>query len=409
MRSVTRARFAAALSASLASVVSAQPHQLDLGDAVFVARIDENAPFAYFALNLPDRDVAQYEGVQSQLSGGLNAWTLLDPNGLAKMRHLFPTAGTAEFAVSSLLLEPSGQAFFMPDGFVPQQLTPRQAYDTVEVPRRTNPPFLFTGDPEQGTLGVFTGDGDFGGITQPGVLESTIGADYVRGPLLGKLGLIGRDIVVVADNRRDAVVLIDVGSGDAFDLATEEFLRAPSAVAVAPYAVYVACPATPQGDPARIVEVRANGRQSIVYEGDPFFDPSDMAYYDGGYAGGPRARLLVSERRGPFGRGGIILLDLGAKSPSADPLSTGDADGYVEPTGVSTVQPGSDCPGSDCPGSDCPGDTTGDGRVNTNDFFQYLAWYQVRDDRADMTLDGLVNTNDFFQYLVYYQAGSDCP
>ncbi len=62
--------------------------------------------------------------------------------------------------------------------------------------------------------------------------------------------------------------------------------------------------------------------------------------------------------------------------------------------------------------SDCPGDLSpppnGDGLINTNDFFQFLSYYQAMDLRADFAPtggDGLINTNDFFAFLAAYQAG----
>ncbi len=47
----------------------------------------------------------------------------------------------------------------------------------------------------------------------------------------------------------------------------------------------------------------------------------------------------------------------------------------------------------------------GDGRVDTNDFFQFLAYYQSQDLRADFSPDGAINTNDFFAFLATYQIG----
>ncbi len=54
---------------------------------------------------------------------------------------------------------------------------------------------------------------------------------------------------------------------------------------------------------------------------------------------------------------------------------------------------------------DCDADLTGEGDVNTNDFFAFLALYQAQDVRADFAPDGSINTNDFFAYLAAYQAG----
>ncbi len=53
----------------------------------------------------------------------------------------------------------------------------------------------------------------------------------------------------------------------------------------------------------------------------------------------------------------------------------------------------------------CPPDLTGEGDVNTNDFFLFLSYYQSQDPRADFSPGGGINTNDFFAYLAAYQAG----
>ncbi len=53
----------------------------------------------------------------------------------------------------------------------------------------------------------------------------------------------------------------------------------------------------------------------------------------------------------------------------------------------------------------CAPDLTGEGDVNTNDFFAFLALYQAGDPLADLTNDGLINTNDFFAFLALYQSG----
>ncbi len=48
----------------------------------------------------------------------------------------------------------------------------------------------------------------------------------------------------------------------------------------------------------------------------------------------------------------------------------------------------------------------GDGQVNTNDFFQFLSYYQTQDLGADFSPpggDGNINTNDFFAFLAAYQ------
>ncbi len=57
------------------------------------------------------------------------------------------------------------------------------------------------------------------------------------------------------------------------------------------------------------------------------------------------------------------------------------------------------------PGSACPPDLTGEGDVNTNDFFRFLSLYQAGDPAADFVGDGAINTNDFFAFLAAYQAG----
>ncbi len=60
------------------------------------------------------------------------------------------------------------------------------------------------------------------------------------------------------------------------------------------------------------------------------------------------------------------------------------------------------CGRSGCP---CPADLTGEGALNTNDFFAFLSAYQSQDDAADFTVDGAINTNDFFAFLAAYQSG----
>ncbi len=59
------------------------------------------------------------------------------------------------------------------------------------------------------------------------------------------------------------------------------------------------------------------------------------------------------------------------------------------------------------PGGDnaCAPDITGDGNVDTNDYFAFLALYQAQDPRADFTGEGDINTNDFFAFLAAYQIG----
>ena len=63
-----------------------------------------------------------------------------------------------------------------------------------------------------------------------------------------------------------------------------------------------------------------------------------------------------------------------------------------------------------CEGDDCPADLTGEGDVNTNDFFQFLVVLPgVRTTRADFEPGGGINTNDFFAFLAAYQAGMLSP
>ncbi len=57
------------------------------------------------------------------------------------------------------------------------------------------------------------------------------------------------------------------------------------------------------------------------------------------------------------------------------------------------------------PPMSCPGDLTGDGGLNTNDFFLFLDLYQAGDPLADFEPGGGINSNDFFAFLVAYQAG----
>ncbi len=53
----------------------------------------------------------------------------------------------------------------------------------------------------------------------------------------------------------------------------------------------------------------------------------------------------------------------------------------------------------------CAADLTGEGDVNTNDFFMFLSLYQAQDPRADFEPGNGINTNDFFAFLAAYQAG----
>lgn len=400
------------LAAGLAGPALAQPAQfLNVGDAVFVAHADSGLPFRYYALDVPGQNVGPYLGVTAQVMGGLAAQTLLDPMppGSATIRHLIPTAGNAEYHIAGVKLLAVGSSSVVASDFIPFFQEPQGGYDVADFPGAPAafPRFAWT-EGFRGAVGFFDGDG-FGEIGDSPLLSAPRGIDRVRGPFQGKLG-VSNFTVVVVDTRREAVVLVDLLTQQISDLSVGGLLHEPTAVAVGPYGAYVACPSSGPGQPARIVEVNEFGQQTLIYSGAPFEFPTDMAYYDGGYAVGAPLRLLVSDRLGPPGSAGaIVMLDLGAKTATADVISTGAADGYRDPEAVSTVPPGSDCPGSDCPGSDCPGDTTGDGKMDINDFFQFLSYYQAGDDRADLTLDGNINTNDFFQFLDDYKPGSDCP
>lgn len=58
----------------------------------------------------------------------------------------------------------------------------------------------------------------------------------------------------------------------------------------------------------------------------------------------------------------------------------------------------------DCAGV-CAPDISGDWRLNTDDFFQFLALYQAMDPRADFEPDGTINADDFLAYLDAYGTG----
>ncbi len=55
----------------------------------------------------------------------------------------------------------------------------------------------------------------------------------------------------------------------------------------------------------------------------------------------------------------------------------------------------------------CAPDLTGDGGLNTDDFFEFLTLYQADDLAADFSPDGELNTSDFFAFLAAYQAGCE--
>ncbi len=56
-------------------------------------------------------------------------------------------------------------------------------------------------------------------------------------------------------------------------------------------------------------------------------------------------------------------------------------------------------------GCRCVPDVSGDGAVDTNDFFAFLALFQANDAGADFAFDGVINSNDFFAFLAAYQGG----
>ncbi len=89
----------------------------------------------------------------------------------------------------------------------------------------------------------------------------------------------------------------------------------------------------------------------------------------------------------------------GALPPAVD--VTVEFDGQQQAVTVDLSVLAGDCPADIAPAPD------GDGQVNTNDFFQFLTYYQSMDPAADFTGEGDVNTNDFFAFLAAYQAG--CP
>lgn len=53
----------------------------------------------------------------------------------------------------------------------------------------------------------------------------------------------------------------------------------------------------------------------------------------------------------------------------------------------------------------CPGDYNGDGRIDSNDFFQLLAAFFALDPMADFNDDGLINTSDYFDFLRAFFLG----
>jgi beta-glucanase (GH16 family) len=55
----------------------------------------------------------------------------------------------------------------------------------------------------------------------------------------------------------------------------------------------------------------------------------------------------------------------------------------------------------------CPGDINEDGRVDTLDFLQFLAWWAAGDLRADFVHDGVINTLDMLAFLALWNAV--CP
>jgi hypothetical protein len=55
----------------------------------------------------------------------------------------------------------------------------------------------------------------------------------------------------------------------------------------------------------------------------------------------------------------------------------------------------------------CPADMNADGRITSQDFFDFLNAFFAADPRADFTRDGTINSQDFFEYLNAFFEG--CP
>ncbi len=55
----------------------------------------------------------------------------------------------------------------------------------------------------------------------------------------------------------------------------------------------------------------------------------------------------------------------------------------------------------------CPADLNGDGVVDVQDFFSFVALFDAADPMADLTGDGIVDVLDFFAFVVAFDAG--CP
>lgn len=57
------------------------------------------------------------------------------------------------------------------------------------------------------------------------------------------------------------------------------------------------------------------------------------------------------------------------------------------------------------PSGECIADWNGDGEVDINDFFAYLADFEAGEPRADLNNDGEIDINDFFIFLQEFEAG----
>jgi len=53
----------------------------------------------------------------------------------------------------------------------------------------------------------------------------------------------------------------------------------------------------------------------------------------------------------------------------------------------------------------CPPDLTGEGFIDADDFFEFLALFQDADPRVDFIPNGTVDANDFFAFLQLFQEG----
>ncbi len=101
-----------------------------------------------------------------------------------------------------------------------------------------------------------------------------------------------------------------------------------------------------------------------------------------------------------YGNAGIAIAENGDVYMGGGSISFGGRDAYQ--LYKMSADAGNDCPADLSPPPD------GDGAVNTNDFFQFLTYYQAQDPAADFSPaggDGNINTNDFFAFLAAYQVG----